>query len=70
MILRLCWSALVLLLIAALVVPAVSAQEQRYISDELALDMRSGPGNQYRIQRMLPAGTSRETPCRAVWPWG
>ncbi|MFO7858827.1 MAG: TIGR04211 family SH3 domain-containing protein [Ectothiorhodospiraceae bacterium] len=60
MILRSCWSVLVLLLIALLLAPGVSAQEQRYISDELELDMRSGPGNQYRIQSMLPAGTPVE----------
>ncbi|WP_290651069.1 TIGR04211 family SH3 domain-containing protein [Aquisalimonas sp.] len=34
--------------------------QERYISDELALDLRSGPGNQYRIQRMVPAGTPVE----------
>lgn len=41
-----------------LLVPAIGfAQQTRYISDELALDLRAGPGNQYRIQRMVPAGT-------------
>ncbi len=41
-----------------LLVPTLGhAQQTRYISDELSLDMRAGPGNQYRIQRMVPAGT-------------
>ncbi|MEX0731389.1 MAG: TIGR04211 family SH3 domain-containing protein [Aquisalimonadaceae bacterium] len=39
---------------------AALAQQSRYISDELALDLRSGPGNQYRIQQMVPAGTRVE----------
>lgn len=48
--------AIVLMLIC--VAPGVVlAQQTRYISDELALDLRSGPGNQYRIQQMVPAGT-------------
>ena len=34
-----------------------TGQQTQYITDELALDMRSGPGNQYRIQQMVPAGT-------------
>ncbi len=44
----------------ALLLPAASWAQTRYISDELALDMRSGPGNQYRIQQMVPAGTRVE----------
>lgn len=41
-----------------LILPAgVHGQQTQYISDELQLDMRSGPGNQYRIQQMLSAGT-------------
>ncbi|MCK8517046.1 TIGR04211 family SH3 domain-containing protein [Methylonatrum kenyense] len=35
----------------------LQAQQTQYITDELQLDMRSGPGNQYRIQQMLSAGT-------------
>lgn len=35
----------------------LQAQQTQYISDELQLDLRSGPGNQYRIQQMLAAGT-------------
>lgn len=49
---------LLLLLLAFMLLPGLTqAQQTRYISDELALDMRSGPGNQYRIQQMVPAGT-------------
>lgn len=53
MFLRTLAAALCLLLI----LPGIlHAQQARYISDELALDMRSGPGNQYRILQMVPAG--------------
>lgn len=45
------------LFLVCLVPGLAQAQQTRYISDELALDLRSGPGNQYRIQQMLPAGT-------------
>lgn len=47
---------LVALLLLCLLPGAVMA-EQRYITDELSLDLRREPGNQYRILRMLPAGT-------------
>ncbi len=48
----------VFLLVFALLLPGPAlSQETRFITDELSLDMRSGPGNQYRIQQMVPAGT-------------
>lgn len=40
-----------------LLLPAYLLAEQFYVSDELALDLRGGSGNEYRILRMLPAGT-------------
>ncbi|MCC5809488.1 MAG: TIGR04211 family SH3 domain-containing protein [Ectothiorhodospiraceae bacterium] len=49
--------ALTALIVLVLLLPAASWAQTRYISDELALDMRSGPGNQFRIQQMVPAGT-------------
>ncbi|RJS94663.1 TIGR04211 family SH3 domain-containing protein [Salinisphaera sp. Q1T1-3] len=33
----------------------------RYVSDQLSINMRSGPGNQYRIDRLLDAGDQLET---------
>ena len=51
---RVCAVAILLLCL----LPAVAlAQQERFISDELALDLRAGPGNQFRIERMVPAGT-------------
>lgn len=51
---RLC--AIIVLLFCLL--PAIAAaQQERFISDELALDLRAGPGNQFRIERMVEAGT-------------
>ncbi len=43
-------------LLAWIITPA-QAQQQRYISDELELPMRSGASTQFRIIRMLPSGT-------------
>ncbi len=45
----------VFLVFAVLIAPAMA--QDRFITDQLALDMRAGPGNQYRIERMVPAGT-------------
>lgn len=40
-----------------LVLPALlPAQEAGWVTDELQLDLRAGPGNQYRILQMVPAG--------------
>jgi SH3 domain protein len=44
-------------MILVLLLPAYVLAEQFYVSDELALDLRGGRGNEYRILRMLPAGT-------------
>ncbi len=50
--------SLSLALLLILLLPGLAmAQQARFISDELALDLRSGPGNQYRILQMVPAGT-------------
>lgn len=49
------WIAVALLVLCLL--PAGALAQERYISDELSLDLRAGPGNQYRIERMVPAGT-------------
>ena len=44
-------------LVLLLVLPAVlPAQEAAWVTDELQLDLRAGPGNQYRILQMVPAG--------------
>lgn len=46
------------MLLAVLVtVPVASAQQTRYISDSLAITLRSGAGNQYRILKSLDSGT-------------
>jgi len=47
----------VVLLLLCAVPMLATAQQTRYISDELQQDMRSGPGNQYRILQMVSAGT-------------
>ncbi|SEO93381.1 TIGR04211 family SH3 domain-containing protein [Aquisalimonas asiatica] len=49
-------------LVAALLlaIPAMVSAQDRFITDELGLDLRTGPGNQYRIERMVPAGTRVE----------
>lgn len=33
-----------------------AAVEKRYVSDQLRIQMRSGPGNEYRILKSLPSG--------------
>ena len=43
-----------------LLLPAHVLAERMYVTDELALDLRGGPGNEFRILRMLPAGTPVE----------
>ncbi|MFV8834603.1 TIGR04211 family SH3 domain-containing protein [Aquisalimonas sp.] len=50
--------ALVAVLLLAL--PTLAGAQDRFITDELGLDLRTGPGNQYRIERMVPAGTRVE----------
>ncbi|UTA49298.1 TIGR04211 family SH3 domain-containing protein [Simiduia sp. 21SJ11W-1] len=50
---------LIVLAWAACTATPASAQETRYISDQLFVPLRSGQGNQYRIiHRGLPSGTS------------
>ncbi|UEX77493.1 TIGR04211 family SH3 domain-containing protein [Sediminicurvatus halobius] len=39
------------------VVGAAGAQSTAYVTDELRLNLRSGPGNEYRILQLLPSGT-------------
>ncbi len=50
---------LLIALLSSLCSHSVSAQETRYISDQLFVPLRSGQGNQYRIiHRGLPSGTA------------
>ena len=50
---------LILSLIATMTAPALAAPN-RYVTDELQINMRSGPTNGHRIIRMLDAGTPLE----------
>lgn len=43
-----------------LVFCATAGAQTRYVSDQLEITLRSGPGNQYRILRMLESGTAVE----------
>ncbi len=43
--------------IAASSITTISYAENRYVSDELMINMRSGQGDQYRIIKMLKSGT-------------
>lgn len=48
-----------LLVTLLLVLPlAAGAQSTAYVTDDLRLNLRSGPGNQYRILELLPSGTA------------
>lgn len=49
-----------LTLLAAALGSAGAADQQLYIHDELRVDFRSGPGNNYRIKDYLPSGTELE----------
>lgn len=50
---------LIITALAAIFASPASAQETRYISDQLFVPLRSGQGNQYRIiHRGLPSGTA------------
>lgn len=49
-----------LVAVLLLAVPSLASAQDRFITDELGLDLRTGPGNQYRIERMVPAGTRVE----------
>ncbi len=40
--------------------PLLTAAESRYVTDDLAIDLRGGIGTEYRILRMLPAGAPLE----------
>jgi len=44
-----------------LVVSSVATAATRYVSDELSINMRLGPGTGYRISQLLDAGTELET---------
>lgn len=48
------------LLILALLVTLPALAEKRYISDELWINLRSGPGNDFRILKTLKSGTHLE----------
>ncbi len=52
--------AMLILASAALIAATAAAQEYRYVSDELHVSFRTGPGNQYAIQRFLVTGTRLE----------
>lgn len=41
---------------ASLLLVAASSMAAQYVSDQLSINMRSGPGTKYRIERMLDAG--------------
>ena len=41
-----------------LVSSAAAGAQTQYVSDQLEITLRSGPGNQYRILRMLESGTA------------
>ena len=43
-----------------LVFCATAGAQTRYVSDQLEITLRSGPGNQYRILRMLESGVAVE----------
>lgn len=44
------------LLTSTVTTTSFAAVEKRYVSDQLRIQMRSGPGNEYRILRSLPSG--------------
>lgn len=46
-----------LLLLSVLAMAASAQQEERWIHDELRVDMRTGPSFEYRITRFLSSGT-------------
>ena len=46
-------SILLLILVSA---TSFAAVEKRYVSDQLHIQLRSGPGNEYRILKALPSG--------------
>lgn len=50
-------SSILLCALLLLIMASVQAQNQRYISDELELPMRTGASTQFRILRMLSSGT-------------
>lgn len=49
------------LLVLGMVCPLVASAATQYVSDELSINMRSGAGTQYKIQRLLTAGDQVET---------
>lgn len=52
-----------------LVFCATAGAQTRYVSDQLEITLRSGPGNQYRILRMLESGTAVEVMERNDQGW-
>lgn len=50
-----------LIAVAALAPAGPVAAAERYVSDELHITFRRGPGSQYKIYRVLPTGTRVET---------
>lgn len=45
-----------ILLLTLLATTSYAAVEKRYVSDQLRIQMRSGPGNEFRILKSLPSG--------------
>lgn len=45
-----------ILLLTLLATTSYAAVEKRYVSDQLRIQMRSGPSNEYRILKSLPSG--------------
>lgn len=50
------WLAVALCALALLAAPASAAR--RYVRDEIRINMRAGPGNQYKILKVLTSGES------------
>ena len=46
-----------MLLLVLMTTTAYAAVEKRYVSDQLWLQMRSGPGNEFRIIKTLSSGS-------------
>lgn len=50
----------ILLVVAALAAAGAAQAATRYVSDQLSINLRRGAGNQYRITKLLEAGTRVE----------
>lgn len=55
-----CVSKTILLFVLLSVAPLSSAQQQRYISDELTVPIRAGASTRYKILRMVASGSELE----------